>query len=64
MKTSKQREIRHPPQRELLGSSHRVTMAVRGSKSFRTNFHNLPVDLPPPPNASNLSEHSYASLNQ
>jgi len=37
-------------------------MAVHGSKSLRTNFHNLPVDLPPPPNASNLSEHSLNDL--
>lgn len=50
------------PQRELLGSSQRVTVAVRGSKSLRTTFHNVPVDLPPPPTAANLSlaEHSYS----
>ena len=61
--TGKQRSIRRAPQRELLTSSHRVTMTVRGSKSLRTTFHNLPVDLPPPPNALNAhvrSEHSYA----
>ena len=51
-----------PPRRELLGSAQRVTLAVRGSSSIRATFHNIPVDLPPPPSATNLglAEHSYA----
>lgn len=44
--------------------SGRVKMAIRRDRSIRTTFHNLPIDLPPPPlqNQSNsLSEHAYAS---
>ena len=56
---------RNTPQRELLGSSHRVAFAVRGASSIRAMFHNVPVYLPPPPNMQGtdrlLSEHSYSS---
>ena len=42
---------KRPPQRELLSGSvgGRVTLAPRGSVSIRTQFHNVPVDLPSPP---------------
>ena len=49
------------PQYELLGSNSRVTVAVRGSTSVRTKFHNLPIQLPPPPGVGNaIHEHSYS----
>ena len=60
----KQREIRRPPRRELLGPSvgRRITFAVRGSESVRTSFHNVPVSLPPLPGQSHvLVEHSYVA---
>ena len=41
------------PRRELAGSTgRRVTLPVRGSLSVRAEFHNVPVSLPPLPNAS------------
>ena len=54
------------PRREQVRAdvSGRVTMAVRGDRSIRTTFHNLPVELPPPPahnQSITLSEHAYAS---
>ena len=59
---SKPRKLRRAPQRELLGPGGRVIMAVRGTGSIRATFHNVPVDLPPPPGATNqfIYEHSYA----
>ena len=59
---SKPRKLRRAPQRELLGPGGRVTMAVRGTGSIRPTFHNVPVDLPPPPGATNqfIYAHSYA----
>ena len=58
---SKPRKIQRAPQRELLGATERVSLSVRGSGSIRATFHNVPVDLPPPPGAPNqfLAEHSY-----
>ena len=39
----------------------RATMSVRGSLAVRPKFHNLPLELPPPPNEPVfLHEHSYA----
>ena len=39
----------------------RATMPVRGSLSVRPKFHNLPLELPPPPSGPLvLFEHSYA----
>jgi hypothetical protein len=54
------------PRREQVRAdvSGRVKMAIRGDRSIRTTFHNLPIDLPPPPlqnQSSILSEHAYAS---
>ena len=40
----------------------RVTLPVRGSLSKRPQFHNKPIELPPPPSAPiHLFEHSYAN---
>ena len=63
VQASKPRKPRRAPRRELLGATQRVTLAVRGAGSIRTTFHNVPVDLPPPPVAANhfMSEHSYSS---
>ena len=51
------------PGRELLVGNvgGRVTMAQRGATSIRAQFHNIPVELPPPPNQTNQvsMEHSY-----
>ena len=60
------RKVRRPPRRELLGESDRVTLSVRGASSIRATFHNVPVDLPPPPGTANLflSEHSYFNTGQ
>lgn len=61
VKASKPRNTRRAPQRELLAADGRVKMAIRGASSIRATFHNVPVDLPPPPGAANqvLCEHSY-----
>ena len=40
---SKLRKLRHAPQRELLGASHQVTLAVRGTGSIQATFHLLLV---------------------
>ena len=61
----KQRQLSHPPRRELLGSNvgRRITFAVRGAGSIRSTFHNMPVELPPLPTESGnvLLEHAYAT---
>ena len=52
------------PRYELLGASNRIILAVRGESSVRTKFHNVPVELPPPPSVPNQSiihEHSYCN---
>jgi len=50
------------PRYELLGSNDRVSATVHGTKSVRTKFHNMPVELPPPPGMNDviLHEHTYA----
>ena len=50
---------------ELLSSNSRVTVAVPGSPSVCTKFHNAPIQLPPPPQTTNqfIHEHSYSSQN-
>ena len=63
---AKPKTARRPPRRELMGSvGRRVSLPVRGSLSVRATFHNVPVDIPPPPSVSSneriLSKHSYAS---
>ena len=59
---SKKRKPKRLPRYELLGTNDRVTLSVRGDTSVRTKFHNVPIDLPPPPGARNthVLEHSYA----
>lgn len=56
------RQPRRPPRRELLGANQHVSFAVRGTGSIRARFHNVPVDLPPPPGSEVQvqSEHSYS----
>ena len=51
--------------RRELGSSlvfGRATLPVPGARSVRMTYHNLPLELPPPPtvDSHHLSEHSYA----
>lgn len=56
------RKHARPPRREqpAVFAPGRASMPVRGSLSVRAQFHNQPVELPPPPNASYVSyEHSY-----
>ena len=58
-KKPKQKRI---PRYEILGANERVSVAVRGTKTVRTKFHNMPVDLPSPPGMNDvlLHEHTYA----
>lgn len=60
---AKERKPVRLPRYELLGSNNRVTMAVRGDSSVRTKFHNVPVNLLPPPSFPNqyMHEHSYST---
>ena len=62
VKPSKQKKPKRLPRYELLGGNDRVTLSIRGNPSVRTKFHNVPVDLPPPPGTHNIhkQEHSYA----
>lgn len=65
-KPKKPKKAKRPPKRELIGAiGRRVSLPVRGSVSLRAEFHNLPVNLPPPPSATSsdrvVSEHAYAS---
>lgn len=56
--------MKHPRRSELISTlvSGRATLPVPGSKSIRVQFHNLPVDIPPPPGAKpSTSDHTYAS---
>ena len=42
-------------------SSRRATLPVHGNVRLRAQFHNRPLDLPPPPTVGiHISEHSYA----
>lgn len=58
----KQKKKRVPERELLVGNvGGRVTMAQRGATSIRAQFHNKPVELPPPPSTVNptLMDHSY-----
>lgn len=58
------RKHKRVPRREQPAAfvPRRATMPVRGSISLRPQFHNLPLDLPPPPSGSiHVFEHSYSS---
>ena len=51
-----------PPRCELPAAfaPRRATMPVKGSLSVRPRFHNVPVELPPPPTGPiHVFEHSY-----
>ena len=48
---------------EQLGTlvSGRASLPVAGARSTRMTFHNIPVELPPPPSSNpHLHEHAYA----
>ena len=66
-KSSRPRVPRRPPRLEQPGLQvgRRITLAARGQGSLRARFHNIPVDLPPPPTLGSEGrighEHSYAS---
>ncbi|SMN01540.1 hypothetical protein SPONN_2619 [uncultured Candidatus Thioglobus sp.] len=52
----------HPRRRELLSTlvRGRASLPVPGSKSIRVQYHNLPVDMPPPPGTdAHMSDHTY-----
>ena len=60
----KKKRPQRVPRRELVGSTGwRVTLPVHGSLSVCAEFYNVPVSLPPLPNASAttrvMKEHSY-----
>lgn len=49
--------------RELLTDAigGRATLAQHGATSIRTKYHNVPVELPPPPSCPiHAAEHSYS----
>lgn len=54
------------PRFELLGTNDRISFSVRGESSVRAKFHNVPINLPPPPSTHNpcTHEHSYATITQ
>ena len=63
-KPAKQKKPSCIPRYELFEASNRITLAVRGESSVHTKFHNVPVDLPPPPgipNQSMMHELSYSN---
>lgn len=54
--------VQRPARRELMtgGVGGRTSLAQRGATSIRTKFHNVPVELPPPPNVPiHVAEHEY-----
>ena len=56
------RKSRRVPRREQPAAFaiRRATMPVRGSTAVRTQFHNVPIELPPPPSGPvHVFEHSY-----
>ena len=60
---AKQPKEKRIPRREQPAAfgPRRATMPVRGSLAVRPKFHNVPLDLPPPPTGPIVShEHSYA----
>lgn len=59
----KRRKNKRAPRREQPAAfaPRRATMPVRGSLAVRPQFHNVPVELPPPPSCPvHIGEHSYA----
>ena len=62
---AKKKSIKRVPRREqpTAFGPRRATMPVRGSLSVRPKFHNVPLELPPPPTSPIvLYEHSYAVI--
>ena len=60
--SKKKRKSRTAPRREQPAAFilRRATLPVHGSTSVRSQFHNRPIDLPPPPTEHcHLFEHSY-----
>jgi len=61
--TKKKRKSRKVPRREqpVAFALRRATLPVHGSISVRAQFHNRPINLPPPPAAiQHTCEHSYS----
>ena len=61
---SSKKKTKRIARRELISGNvgGRLTLAQRGAGSIRTQYHNIPVELPPPPNTSgrHIFEHSYS----
>lgn len=53
--------VQRAARRELMTAvGGRTSLAKRGATSIRAKFHNVPVELPPPPNVpTHLTEHEY-----
>ena len=65
-KSPKKKSAKQIPRREqpAVFGPRRATMLIRGSLSVRPKFHNLPLELPPPPSGPIvLFEHSYVANN-
>lgn len=63
--SSKPQTKKKVPRREQPNAfaPRRATMPVRGSLAVRPKFHNLPLELPPPPGGSvHLLDHTYTWL--
>ena len=60
--TGKKQKLGRAPRREVRAAfaSRRAMLPVQGSLSIRTQFHNRPLDLPPPPATNTQTEHSYS----
>lgn len=61
----KPKKAKRAPRRELIAfSGRRATLPVHGSVSLRAEFHNVPLNLPPLPDADSTTivaaEHAYA----
>ena len=39
----------------------RTTLPTPGAQSVRLTYHNIPVEIPPPPNARLMAKHSYTN---
>ena len=59
---SRPRREPRAPRRELISGNvgGRTVLAQRGASSLRTQFHNVPVELPPPPSMPiHSTDHTY-----
>ena len=60
--TKRKRKYKRVPrqQQQSAFAPRRATMPIKGSLSLRTQFHNIPIELPPPPKGPiHVFEHSY-----